>query len=48
VTPDKYDERYRKLSSGGWSLLRWRTGALEPELFDTLSELLNALISGSE
>lgn len=48
VTPDKYDERYRKLSAGGWSLLRWKSGALEPELFDTLTELLAALVAGSE
>ena len=47
VTPDKYDERYRKTATGGWSLLRHRTGNPEPELFDDVADLLAALVEDS-
>jgi type III restriction enzyme len=47
LTPDKYDQNFKKVEDGGWTLLRHRIGNAQPELFDTLDELLQELAGES-
>lgn len=47
VTPDQYDDAYKKVKDGGWTLLRHRLGNPHPERFDDLDTLLKQLESES-
>jgi len=47
VTPGKYDENFKKIGDEGWTLSRKRMGSSEPERFDSLGELLQALVDAS-
>jgi type III restriction enzyme len=47
VTPGKYDENFKKTSDDGWTLSRRRMGSSDPERFDSLADLLQALVDAS-
>ncbi len=48
VTPDKYDRNYQKQEDGGWTLLRFRVGNVQPETFDNADEMLARLVEESD
>jgi type III restriction enzyme len=47
MTPDKYDQYYKKIEEGGWTLVRFRVGNVLPETFDSLDLLLAQLVAES-
>jgi hypothetical protein len=48
VTTGKYDASYKKIVDAGWTLVRYRLGNSAPEMFDSLDELLAALVAESQ
>jgi type III restriction enzyme len=47
ITKGKLSSSYTVLSEEGWSLLRFRTGNAAPEVFDSLDEICEILVSES-
>lgn len=47
ITAERLDSNYKTLAGAGWTLVRFRTGNLSLQTFDTLHELLQALVDES-
>jgi type III restriction enzyme len=47
VTRGKLAPNYTQMANEGWSLLRFRTGSEAPETFDSIDDVLTALINES-
>lgn len=48
ISRGKLDSNFTPKVDEGWTLLRFRIGNILPEPFDTLDELLNALVAASD
>ena len=47
ITRGKLTSNYTEMADEGWSLLRFRTGSAAPETFDSMDDVLDALINES-